>query len=214
LKRAYAAPVAIGLICLVAVGAIIVLLPGPLDLDELSWSVEVGDTLRYDIRAWGEAWGGSVPISLVIPLNDSSIDVTVVDLPTFNLIHNAATFRSEVIFKNKVDCLFTNGTELYEWANTTLSETISGCILPIGDWLTLDALFPDDPPTYGPGGDYLTTRLYDDLFTIKYGWWGNIDDGGSWTGNISLSTGAPSCILWMYYHGPGTPLYIELTLAE
>ena len=214
MKRAYAAPVALGLICLVAVGAIIVFLPGPLDLEELSWCVEVGDTLRYDVRAWGEALLGSVPTSLVHPLNDTSINATVVNLPTFDLIHNAATFRSGVIFKNKVNVFFTNGTALYEWANTTLCEVISGCILPIGDWLTLDSLFPDDPPGFASAEDYLTTRLHDDLFIIKYGWWGNIDDGGSWTGNISLSTGVPSSMLWMYYHGPGTPLYIELTLVE
>lgn len=214
MKRAYTAPVALGLICIIAVGAIIVLLPRPIIFDDLSWGVDVDDTFQFDVRAWGEALLGSIPISLVVPLNDTSITATVVNLPIFNLIHNAATFRSEIIFKNKVNCYFTNGTALYEWANTTLCEMISWCILPIGDWLTLDTLFPDGRPTYTPGGEYLTTRLYDDLFIIKYGWWGSIDDGGSWTGNISLSTGVPSGILWTYYHGPGIPLYIELTIVE
>ncbi len=214
MKRAYTAPVALSLICIVAVGAIIVLLPGPFDFDDISWSVEVGDTLQYDIRAWGEAWGGSISSSLVVALNDTSITVTVVNLPAFNSIHNAGAFRSKVIFMNKVNCSFTDGTALSEWANTTLCETISGCIFPIGAWLTMDELFPDDPPNYRPTEDYLVTILNDDEFFIKYGWWGAVDSGGSWSGNISLSTGVPSSILWSYYHGPSIPLYIELTLVE
>ncbi len=214
MKRAYRAPVALGLICIFAVGAIIVFLSGPYYVNNFSWGVDIDDTFQFDVRAWGEAYLGGIHYSNVIPLNGTSITVTVVNLPAFNLIHNPATFRSEVIFKNKVDCYFTNGTALYEWANITLSEIISGCILPIGAWLTLDTLFPDDPPGYTPNGEYLTTQLYDDWFIIKYGWWGFVDSGGSWTGNISLSTGVPSSILWTYYHGPGIPLYIELTLVE
>ena len=97
---------------------------------------------------------------------------------------------------------------------------ISLCILPGRPVLSAtcslisDALFPDDHPVYDPGEEYLTTRLEDDWFIIKYVWWGLYDSGGRWTANVSLSTGVPSSIIWSYYHSPAIPLYIILTLVE
>jgi hypothetical protein len=202
------------LICIVTIGVVIILLPKPMNLSDLSWDVEAGNTFQYDIRAWGYSQYGAVISGQVVPLNGTSITVTVVILPSFEAIHDAESFASEVIFRNKVTCTFTNGTALNQWENTTLCEMVSGCILPIGDWSTMNTLFPDDNPGFTPNGEFLTTILYDDWFIIEYGWWGTFDVGGHWTGNVSLSTGIPSSILWSYFHGVDTLLYIELTLVE
>jgi len=208
------AAAAAGLIGIVAVGVIIVLLPVPMNLNDLSWDVEVGNTFQYNARAGGYSYLGSINSGHVVPLNGTSITVTVVNLPSFEAIYDAASFASEVIYMNKVNCSFTNGTALDQWQNTTLCEMISGCIFPVGDWSTMDTLFPDDTPGFTPNGEFLVTILYDDWFVIEYGWWGTFDGGGHWTGNVSLSTGVPSSILWSYFHGVDTLLYIELTLAE
>jgi hypothetical protein len=205
--------VAIGLICVVTVGVIVVLLPAPDFTDEFSWDVEVGDTFRFDISAWGDSYMGYVEYWQIAHLNDTSITVTVIDLPSFGAVHSAQTFASEIIFKNKVNCSFTNGTALDAWSNTTLCESISGCILPVGSWSTIDGLFPNETPGFTPNGEFLATNLYDDWLIIDYVWYGTFDAVGGWTGNISLSTGIPLSILWRYQHGV-EPLYIELTLVE
>jgi hypothetical protein len=213
MKRIHAAAIALGLMCIIVVGVIIVVQPAPMNFNDLSWGVGVGESFQYEIRAWGYSDFGSVSIGQVVPLNSTSITVTVTDLPTFDTVHSTDAFASEVIFKNKVNCSFINGTALSEWANITLSKMLSGSILPIGNWSVLEALFPDTTPDFTPNGESIVTIFYDTWFVIKYVWYGSFDDGGSWTGYVSQSTGVPANILWSYHHGVDTSLQIELTLV-
>jgi len=212
MKRKHAA--AICVIVVITVGVIYILLPTPLNFSDLSWEVEVGDTFKFDISAWGESYGGSFTPTQVLPLNDTSITVSVTFLPTFDAVNNADTFSSEIIFRNKINCTFTNGTALDEWINTIFCEIISGCILPTGAWSSIDSLFPDDTPSWEPGEDAIATILYDTWFFIEYKLYGSIDDTRGWSGDISLSTGAPYVIVWYYAHGPYEPLTIQLTRTE
>jgi hypothetical protein len=215
MKRNHAAAVAVCLVGIFTVGVIYILQPESLNISDLSWGVEVGDTYEFDIRAWGESYSGSFTSPQVHPLNDTSITVTVTYLPTFDTVKDAESFSSEIIFRNKINCSFTNGTALDEWVNTIFCEMISGCILPIGAWSSLDRLFPDDTPSgWNPGEDAIATILYNNWFFIEYKWWGLVDQSGGWNGDISLSTGAPFGIVWYYNHGLDEPLTIELTLVE
>ncbi len=213
MKRIYAVAVAVCLIGVVTVGVIYFLLPTPVDLSDLSWGVAVGHTYQYDILASGYSSLGSISSEQVLPLNGTSIIATVNNLPSLDAVYNAASFSSEIIHVNKVSCSFANGTEPDEWANATLSDMVSGCILPVVDWSTLDTLFPDDSPGFTPNGDFIVTIFYDDMFTIEYGWWGPVDNGGGWSGSVSLSTGVPVSIVWTYRHGVDTLLLIQLTIV-
>jgi hypothetical protein len=179
-----------------------------------SWGVEIGDILQFDIRAWGESWSGSISYTLVVPLNGTSISAKVIDLPSFSLIPNFKDFASSIIFKNKVNCTYSDGSALYQWANITLTDIISASILPVNMLSVLDTFYPDEHPFLLPGEDCITTQLYDDWFIIRYDWQTSLDAHGSWTGNISLSTGIPSMIFWTYGHGPEIPNCIELTLVS
>jgi len=214
MKRSHAVVIAVCLIGIVTVGVIIVLQPMVLNTNDLSWAIDVGNTYEFDISAWGESYGGSFKSSQVLPLNGTSITVTVTYLPAFDNVNDAESFSSEIIFRNKVNCSFTNGTALDEWANTTFCRMISGCLLPIGAWSSLDRLFPDDTPGgWNPGEYAVATILYNTWFFIEYKWWGSIDDSGGWSGDVSLSTGTPLSIVWYYNHGLEEPLTIELTLV-
>ena len=211
MKRNQVAAVSVCLIGIITVGVIYILQPAPLNISDLSWGVEVNDTYTFDIGTWGESYGGTYTSSQVHPLNGTSITVIVTYLPAFDAVHDAESFSSEIIFRNKVTCTFVNGTALDEWANTTLCRVISGSILPIGDWSSLDQLFPGDTPSsWNPGEDAIATVLFNTRFLIEYKWWGSIDGFGGWRGNVTLSTGAPSSIVWYYSHGLTGPLTIEL----
>ena len=214
MKRSYAAITAIGLIVLLTVGVIVVLQPTGLNPNNLSWTIDVGDTYEFFIRVRGESYGGSFTTPQVVPLNGTIISVTVTYLPTFETVRDAESFSSEIIFRNKVNCKFANGTALDEWANTTFCRMISVCLLPIGAWSSLDRLFPDETPSgWNPGEYAIATMLYDTWFFIGYKWWGSIDDSGGWDGETSLSTGIPFDILLYYNHGMDGQLTIELTLV-
>ena len=214
MKKVKRAPAAIGLICLIALGTFIAFMPVYFGLSRLYWGVSIGDTYQYDVLAGGITLGGYYGAFWIELLNDMSIIAEVVNLPTFDLVHNSTSFSDRIIFTNKVNCSYTNGTVINEVANAILTETISGCFLPLGAWLTLDYLYRNDEPSYDPGGEHLITILRDDHFFIKYVWWGLYDSGGRWSANVSLSTGVPLSIHWSYYHGAEPPIYIDLTLVE
>ena len=142
-----------------------------------------------------------------------AVDLSIL-IPSLDAVYDAASFASEVIYVNKVSCSFTNGTEPDEWTNATLCDMISGCILPIGDWLALGKLFPDNSPSFTPNAKFIVTTFNDELFTIEYDWWGSIDDGGGWSGSVSLNTGVPDSIIWTYSHGVDTLLLIVLKISQ
>jgi hypothetical protein len=213
MKRIYVAAVAVCLTGVIVVGVVYFLQPTPVDLSHLSWGVAVGHTYQYDILASSYSSLGGISSEQVLPLNGTSIIATVNNLPSLDVVYDAASFASEIIYVSKVSCSFINGTEPDEWANATLSDMVSGCILPIGDWSALDTLFPDDSPGFIPSGEFIATTFDDGIFTIEYGWWGPVDDGGGWSGSVSLSTGVPASIVWTYRHGVDTLLIIQLTIV-
>jgi hypothetical protein len=214
LKRSYMVITTIGLIVLLAVGVIVVLQPTTLNHNDLSWGIDVGDTYEFFIRVRGDSWFWSFTYPQVVPLNGTIISVTVTYLPTFETVRDAESFSSAIIFRNKVNCTFTNGTALDEWVNTTFCRMISVCLLPIGAWSSLDRIFPDDIPSGWRPGEYaIATVLYDTWFFIGYKWWGSIDSSGGWDGETYLSNGTPFDILWYYNHGMDEQLTMELTLV-
>lgn len=214
MKRSYAAITAVGLIVLITVGVIVVLQPASLNPTDLSWAIDVDDTYEFFIRVRGELYVGSYTTPQVVPLNGTIISVTVTYLPTFETVRDAESFSSEIILTNKVNCTFTNGTALDEWANTIFCRMISVCLLPIGAWSSLDRIFSDDTPSGWRPSEYaIATVLHDDWFFIGYKWWGTIDDSGGWDGETSLSNGIPFDILLYYSHGMDGQLTMELTLV-
>jgi hypothetical protein len=213
MKRIYAVAVAVCLIGVATIGVFYFLQPTYVDLSGLSWGVAVGHTYQYDILASGYSSLGGISSDQVLPLNGTSIIATVNNLPSLDAVYDASSFASEIIYVSKVSCSFVNGTKPDEWVNATLSDMVSGCILPIGEWSTLDTLFPDNSPGFTPNGEFITTTFHDSMFTIEYSWWGFVDDGGGWSGSVSLSTGVPVSIVWTYRHGVDTLLSIILTIV-
>lgn len=216
MKRVNPIVVVLGLICLITVGVLIALKPipvAPFDTDDLYWAIEVDDTLQYEIRAWGNTWGGSYSNELVFSMNDTTIDVTVTQLPSFDNVSDVPTFTSDIIHAIKVACTFSNGTDLPQWADIELTSSISGCILPVGSWPTIDEAYPDYVSSWSPDVEDHGAGLAEDCFMIWYVWFGHVDDGGGWSGNVTLTDGVPNVIVWHYQH-QGSRVFMLLTLIE
>ena len=203
----------IGLIILIVGGFLIIMQPIPPSFTELYWEVEVGDTLQYEIRNWGVYNPLQQAYLDVYLMNNTSILATITVLPSISEISNIQSFTSDLIHKIKVNCAFTNGSQLNDTQNSTLCSIISGCILPLGAWSMIDSLFPDELGGWSPGSKYDSAKLFEDHFTISYMWCGSIDASGGWSGNVSLTTGVPFSIRWSYNHG-GSSIGIQLSLIE
>jgi hypothetical protein len=184
------------------------------------WVISVGDTYQFDLQSWGEYNYGdysNLEIDELISLYGTVINITITYLPTLDFIINKTTFENEIVDVRKVSCIFSNGTELPTTWSDVISETISGCIIPVGNWSILDAFHPTWDQVY----DELYLRNYDyfsELFdeSFQFGLFIPEDEGGGhevWVGSISLDIGFPSTVSWSYDHMYG-PIEFELTLRS
>ncbi|MFW9797826.1 MAG: hypothetical protein ACFFE2_12375 [Candidatus Thorarchaeota archaeon] len=181
------------------------------------WMVSVGEIYQFEIESWGAYIYGNYDnseIDQLVGLNGTVINVTITYLPTLDFIINRTTFENDIVEVGKVACIFSNETELPPtWLNV-ISTSISGCIIPVGDWSILDAYHLtfeqvwEDPlwdETY-------FSDLLDDNFKFGHFWWG-MDDTEIWTGTVSLDNGFPTMLSWSYDHMYG-PIELELTLKS
>ena len=179
------------------------------------WVVTVNETYQFEIASWGEYNYGNYNESVIdemFSLNATVINVTITFLPILDFQIIKTSFENEIVAVQKVSCIFSNGTEIptITWLDQ-MTESISGCILPVGSWQTLDAYHP----TYRELLDQHIFRSYFSELHSEYFQFGNllmgIDDSQRWNGTISLQSGFPSLISWRYYHMYG-PIAFELKL--
>jgi len=153
-----------------------------------SWAVEVGDEFTFNITASSNG--------IYAPVN-TTIKVRITSLSN-DSIFSEEDFRS-LVYSDKVDCMFNNGSEIPYPLKSDINNFVSKFFLPVGNWEYIDSLYPDSisEVTENPGSTWINSglsQLYED--SIYFGRITNIiddfDAGNGWSGNISLSDGAPS----------------------
>lgn len=180
------------------------------------WVIAVDDTYQFSIESWGEYNYGNYNESAtdwLLSLNGTVINVTITYLPTLDFPVIKTSFENKIVIVQKVSCIFSNGSEIPTTWLELMTESISGCILPVGSWQTLDAYYPTykqlaDAP-FSSEGPYFS-ELRSESFQFGKSKWG-LDDTERWNGTISLDTGFPSLISWRYIHMIG-PIAFELKL--
>ncbi|MFW9798768.1 MAG: hypothetical protein ACFFE2_17155 [Candidatus Thorarchaeota archaeon] len=182
------------------------------------WVVSVNETYQFDVESGGGYNGGNYNVSewiKMLSLDGTVINVTITFLPSLDLEINKTTFETEIVEVQKVSCIFGNGTELPSTWLHVISMSISGCILPVGDWSILNAYHPTfDQHWYEPyWGNTYFSELFDNSFQFGYAWSPDEDDGEQWNGTISLDRGFPTIVSWSYDHMYG-PIELELTLRS
>jgi len=180
--------------------------------------VAVDDGYQFEIESWGEYnWGNynDTKVDQLLSLNGTVINVTITSLPTLDFPIVKPSFIDKIVVIQKVSCIFSNGSEMPTIWLEVMSKSISGCIIPVGSWQTLDAYCPTykqivDTP-FSREEPYFSELRSESFLFGKIRW--GMDDCERWNGTISLDTGFPSLISWRYYHGYG-PLAFELKLIS
>jgi hypothetical protein len=184
------------------------------------WVVSVGETYQFEIESWGEYNFGSYNESEtdeLLRLDGTVINVTITDLPILDFDIIKTTFENEIVAVQKISCIFSNGTEIPTRWLERISESISGCIIPVGSWLTLDAYHPTlNQIKEGDLGwkwhHIYFSELSDESFQFGSLTMG-MDSSEIWNGTISLDRGLPSQVSWSYTHMFG-PIEFELTIRS
>ncbi len=155
---------------------------------------------------------GSVSLEMferILRLNGTTIMVNVTELPPLVDIGNASAFFAGVANVSKVVCVFANRTKIDSDLETKIATAVSGCILPIGGWSYIDYLYTDE--LLESYATRLASKLYSDYLYIGYVGI-SYDSYEGWFGNVTLTSGVPSSLHWMYNHQYWT-IYIELTMV-
>ena len=179
----------------------------------LEWGVEVGDTFQFEVKTYGSTQGGLYYTEEIHTLNGTFIEVTIDELPSLDNIIAPWDLMQDVVLFSKVSSTFVNDSSIVVLLENILSEGISGCTLPIGNWETIASFYPYSGFKSGTSFEELASILYEDYLFLKYKWYGPYDDGGGWRGNSSLITGIPLNVIWRYTHQYPT-IYVELILIS
>ncbi|MHA2143655.1 MAG: hypothetical protein ACXADF_15195 [Candidatus Thorarchaeota archaeon] len=181
-------------------------------IPDFYWGTQVDETLLYEIASYGYQEGGlgEGVTDEILALNGSRIIVTITNLPNLSRVVDSWSFRNMVIERNKVSCTFENGSSIPLDSRQIIKQALSGCILPVGDWALLDAYYIDEFSYYLADRSY-ATKLHDDYLSISWKRLG-IDDIEGWSGNVRLTDGIPTHVIWRYTHYD--TIYIELNLIE
>ncbi len=165
--------------------------------DELSWNIDEGDSLTYNI------------VSNVSYFNNNTVIIAnVTALPQIWILYPFNSFTSSIIEMSKVDLLYENGSALGSY-DDYFRMLLSRVILPCGEWELLDSLFvnPEDAH-YGPTTSLagFVSKLESDYFLLGYVSV-DFDSDRGWNAHISLETGLPFYIqTWVndYSYTTGT----------
>lgn len=149
--------------------------------DELSWNIEEGDSVTYNIVSDGSYFN-----------NNTVIIANVTALPQYSILYTSYSFALSIIEVSKVDVLFENGSEL-GGRDYFVRMLLSKAILPCGEWELLDSLYvnPEDA-SFGPTGSLegYISKLESDYFLLGYERV-DFDSSSGWNAHISLETGLP-----------------------
>lgn len=167
------------------------------DAVAFSWEISVGDEFVFNITASGI----NSTNSYLNPLVNTTIQVRITSLPNDTIL-SEEDFRN-LVYSDKVDCMFSNGSEIPYPLKADISRFVARFFLPVGGWDFIDSLYPDSISDIAeePGNEFINTHLsqfYDDAF--YFGHIANIiddfNDGNGWSGNISLTNGVPFSMEW------------------
>ena len=211
MKRIYLFAISLGIVFITIVGLILVVPKG-----HFEWEIEIGDSLSYEVRTWGNDDSGylaGIPFEEIMLLNETFVEANISSLPPVNWITSAEFFLTTVVQVSKVNCSFVNETTLPSRANDIVTEMISVCLLPIGDWSVLDSFYADEIAPWEPGQEYYASRLLGEQFVFEWISYGDYDSREEWTGFIALENGVPNKIMWHYNHSM-SDIYIELSLVD
>ena len=189
----------------------------PPEVSDLGWGIDEGEVFQYRMRAWGWTSAGHISDWLedqILSLDGTTLNATVVSLPSVTGAFNATTFGLHIVRHSKVSCVLANGTDLEEELEYILNSSISRCFLPIGDWSGIDDLYIDELPYWGTAPLwYYASILHEDYLQFSCAWFSTIDSKDVWSGNVTLTDGVPTVALWEYTHQyPG--LYVEFSLLQ
>lgn len=164
------------------------------------WGVEVGDEFHFDIGVFGFIeTDPDHPLDYVpfLGYNNTQIIARITSLPTVAGNLSAAQFIG-IVNELKVECVFTNGTEIspnaiegyyVNFGQTSICEIVSRAILPVGHWNLVDRLFPDEPENPWWCNTYLSDELGASMyFGYRYA---NVDAGSGWSTYVNLTSGMP-----------------------
>ena len=215
MKREHVGAIMVGTISIIIVAGILIAFQPP-PIPEFEWAVSENESFLYEVRTYGNTWGGIVSDDLqekIHQMNGSTIRATITELPSLENVVAADSFAREIIHYPKITCIFENESSISQDVEVYLSEGLSGCTLPIGGWGIIASFFPNVEFSYSPSTEYLSSTLYDEYLYLQYLWHGDYDDSGGWWGDSSLIDGRPLSVLWQYGHQSQT-IYIELTMIE
>ena len=159
-----------------------------------SWAINVDDEFVYDVSVTGNATMGSQILPpLFEPMNNTRIIVEITSLPNLTLMYYAHVFLHEVIEYPKTYSRFEDGSTIPSEFRNAINSHASWSILPVGAWVHLDSLFPDQINSALPNHEAFLSRMGSDSFF--FGYWANRTYSRSeWYGIIDLETGVPSVL--------------------
>jgi hypothetical protein len=161
------------------------------------WGIEEGANFKYIVRVYGyRTFVDPENTSHIyyeppvfVPMNNSVIIMNISNLPSIPTFVNENTFAELVIECAKVTCQLDNGSTIPLNFKDRLNRLLSHCIVPIGDWDTLDSMYPDEVENPFTPGKYIS-RKYLGYFEIGHILWTGFGEE-NWIGNVSLSSGIP-----------------------
>lgn len=157
----------------------------------LVWSIDIGDEFIYQVETSHFVVDNFYNISShdITAINNTRIRMVITSLPDIPQMINGELFITEVINLTKTHCSFENGSEITPSCYNVINTLLSATILPTGDWMLLDRLYPDEVSDAFYPGEF-TSALHDDYFLFGYELW-PIDAILRWSANVTLDNGIP-----------------------
>ncbi len=157
----------------------------------LVWSIDIGDEFIYQVETSFFVEYNTYKISSqdITAINNTRIRMVITSLPDIPQMINGELFITEVINLTKTHCSFENGSEITPSCYNVINTSLSAVLLPTGDWMLLDRLYPDEVSDAFYPGEF-TSALHDDYFLFGYELW-PVDAILRWSANVTLDNGIP-----------------------
>ena len=159
-----------------------------------SWAISVDDEFVYEVSVTGNSTLGSQIIPPPFePMNNTRIIVEITSLPNLTLMYYAHIFLQEVVEYPKTYSRFEDGSIIPSEFRNAINSHTSQSMLPVGAWIHLDSLFPDQINRALPNHRAFLSRMGSDSFV--FGFWSNGTYSRSeWYGIVDMDTGVPSVL--------------------
>ena len=149
-------------LCVGVVVGLVVIVPSLMSPPGLHWGVSESSIYSYELSVTGYKIESGVPYPIpFLELNNTILVVNITSLPEI-AEYNSTEFTENIVELDKVEC----SSVLPEYDIHKLEEIISRSILPIGDWQSIDDMYPD-PIDYENKTFY---RTYLSLWNTTHFW--------------------------------------------